>query len=77
MAPPICSASDLLIARPSPVPPYLRLMEASTWLNESKIRSWCSGGIPGPVSRTTNEIAVASVFGQARGNRQRHLARAR
>ena len=32
MVPPISSASRLLMARPSPVPPYLRVVLASAWL---------------------------------------------
>ena len=31
MLPPISSVSLRLMARPSPVPPYLRVVEASTW----------------------------------------------
>ena len=34
MRPPSSSASWRQIARPSPVPPYLRVVDASTWLNE-------------------------------------------
>ena len=32
MLPPISSASRLLMASPRPVPPYLRVVEASAWL---------------------------------------------
>jgi hypothetical protein len=52
IVPPISSLSRLLIAKPSPVPPKRRLVEASTWLkdwNSSLIRS---SGMPIPVSRT-------------------------
>ena len=39
MVPPISSARRLLTASPSPVPPYLRVVDESTWLNSSN--SWC------------------------------------
>ena len=50
--PPIRSASRLLMARPSPVPPYFRVIEASTCVNESNSTSIASGPIPIPVSTT-------------------------
>jgi hypothetical protein len=37
--PPIISTSRLAMVKPSPVPPYLRVVEPSAWENESKIRS--------------------------------------
>ena len=40
------------MASPSPVPPYLRVVEASTWLKDWNSRSIRSGGMPMPVSRT-------------------------
>jgi hypothetical protein len=43
-------AQPLLIASPSRVPPYLRVVEASTWLKERNRRSMRSAGIPMPVS---------------------------
>mmetsp|Transcript_21123 Transcript_21123/g.82004 ORF Transcript_21123/g.82004 Transcript_21123/m.82004 type:complete len:293 (+) Transcript_21123:254-1132(+) len=52
MRPPISSASSLLIARPRPVPPYLRVVEASAWLNFWNSRPMASGVRPMPVSRT-------------------------
>ena len=52
IVPPISSASRRLIASPSPVPPYRRLVDASTWLNDWNSRSMRSGGMPIPVSRT-------------------------
>jgi len=51
--PPISSASRLLMASPSPVLPYRRVVEGSTWLNDSNNRSIRSSGMPIPVSRTT------------------------
>ena len=50
--PPIISTSRLLIASPRPVPPNLRVVEASAWLNAWNRRAICSGVIPMPVSRT-------------------------
>ena len=52
IVPPIISASRRLTARPRPVPPYLRVVEASTWLKAWNRRSIRSGGMPMPVSRT-------------------------
>ena len=52
MVPPISSASRLLTARPRPVPPYLRVVDESTWLNSSNRRWTRSAGMPMPVSRT-------------------------
>src|SRR5262245_30899229 len=40
------------MARPRPVPPYWRVVEASTCENDRKSRSTRSPGIPIPVSRT-------------------------
>ena len=54
IVPPISSLRRLLIASPSPVPPYRRVVEASTWLNDWNSRSIRSGGMPMPVSRTAN-----------------------
>ena len=34
IVPPISSTSRLLIASPRPVPPYVRAVEASTWLKD-------------------------------------------
>ncbi len=52
IVPPISSTRRLEMARPSPVPPKRRVVDASTWLKEVKSRSIRSGGIPIPVSRT-------------------------
>jgi hypothetical protein len=45
-------ARRLEIARPRPVPPKRRLIDASVWLNDRKSLSMLSGGMPIPVSRT-------------------------
>ena len=61
--PPISSASRRLIARPSPVPPNRRLVEASTCVNDWNRRSMRSGGIPIPVSRIATWNAMRSALG--------------
>ena len=40
------------MVRPSPVPPYLQVMELSAWVKASKITLSFSLGIPIPVSLT-------------------------
>ena len=50
--PPISSARCLLIVKPRPVPPNLRVVDASAWEKDSKMRSIRSGGMPTPVSET-------------------------
>ena len=52
MSPPIMRQRRRLIARPSPVPPYLRVVEASAWVNSSNSFAVCSGVMPMPVSET-------------------------
>ena len=52
--PPISVANCLQMERPSPVPPNLRFSPRSPCTNGSKILSWKSGAIPGPVSCTSN-----------------------
>ena len=51
-SPPIARASRRLITSPSPLPPYVRVVELSTWLKDWNNRSIRSAGIPIPVSRT-------------------------
>ena len=60
IVPSIISARRLLIARPRPVPPYRRLVVASTWLNDWNRRSTRPGGIPIPVSRTVRWYRTVS-----------------
>ena len=52
ISPPIIWTSRAEIARPSPVPPYLRVVDVSAW--EKALKSFCclSGGMPMPVSLT-------------------------
>jgi hypothetical protein len=50
IVPSIISTKRLVITRPSPVPPYLRVVEASACTNGWKSRAFCSGVIPMPSS---------------------------
>ena len=52
IVPPISSASFLLIANPSPVPPYLRVVPLSAWLKLWKSLAMPAALRPMPVSRT-------------------------
>ena len=52
MSPAINSHSFFAIDRPRPVPPYLRVVEASIWVKVSNNVLCCSGRIPMPVSCT-------------------------
>ena len=57
--PPISSASSLTIARPRPLPPWRRVLEASTWVKASNTESNWSGAMPMPVSRTSKRSRTA------------------
>ena len=52
ISPPIIWQKRRLIASPSPVPPYLRVVEGSACTNSWNKRPTCSGDIPMPVSAT-------------------------
>ena len=52
--PPISVTSRAEMARPSPVPPNLRVVDASACVNASNTRACCSGEMPMPVSATSN-----------------------
>ena len=73
IVPPISSASSLLMARPSPVPPYLRVVLLSTWLNFWNSRLLPCSLRPMPVSRTAkcSSGAVLALLGD---HAQHHLA---
>ena len=58
-SPPIIWQSCRLITRPSPVPPYLRVVEASAWAKALKSLASCSGLRPIPVSITRKRIQGA------------------
>ena len=59
MSPPIIWQKRWLIASPSPVPPYLRVVEASACVNAWNSFAICSGVMPMPVSLTRNVIHSA------------------
>ena len=56
ISPPSSEASSRLMARPRPVPPYLRLVEASACWNASKMMRCLSSGMPMPVSATSKAM---------------------
>ncbi len=60
ISPPRSRAISRLMDRPSPVPPYLRLVVPSACLNASKITSILLAAIPIPVSVTEKAIRSAS-----------------
>ena len=49
----ISSTMRLEMARPRPVPPYRRVVEASAWLNAWNRRACAAREMPTPVSRTS------------------------
>ena len=61
ISPPSRFASSRLIASPRPVPPYLRLVPASACWNASKMIFCFSGGMPMPVSATSNATTVPAL----------------
>src|SRR5271166_2357913 len=61
ISPPSRFDNSRLIARPNPVPPYLRLVLASACWNASKMIFCFSGGMPIPVSETSSEITLEAV----------------
>src|SRR6185503_3393448 len=58
--PPECSMMRRLMYRPRPLPCGLPVSGSPAWRNFSKIRSWCSALIPGPLSRTSTRRKPAS-----------------
>ena len=60
MRPPISSARRLLMARPRPVPPYLRVVDESACENDWNSRPIASSDRPMPVSRTANVSSTRS-----------------
>ena len=59
MRPSMRSISCFDMDNPKPVPPNSRVIDASAWLNRSKIRANCSGAMPIP-SSTTSTCSKAS-----------------
>ena len=60
ISPPSRFESSRLIARPRPVPPYLRLVLASACWKASKISFCFSAGMPMPVSDTSNATTAGA-----------------
>ena len=75
--PPIRATRLREIARPSPVPPYLRVVEPSACTKGSKILATASGRMPTPVSDTAKCSTTPSSpsAGRARLDRNDDLAR--
>lgn len=63
IVPPISSTSCLQMARPSPVPPYLRLMDGCSWEKDWKSRFSLLSAMPTPVSRTENSSRYSGEAG--------------
>ena len=59
-SPPISPASRLQMASPSPVPPYLRVVLASTWTKDWNRAVCRSGAMPMPVSLMRNSTSAPS-----------------
>src|SRR5579883_3087895 len=55
MRPPMRSTSRAAIARPKPVPPYLRVIDVSACSKGRKTAAIFSAGMPGPVSPTSKD----------------------
>ncbi len=68
------SARRLLMARPSPVPPYLRVVDESAWENDWNRRPIASCERPMPVSRTANVSSTRSSASGLRRDRDDHFA---
>ena len=66
MRPPIRSTMRRQIARPSPVPPYRRVVEASAWLKEWNRRWRASSSMPMPVSRTSKRSRCCAAVSPSR-----------
>ena len=75
MSPPISRQKWRLIASPSPVPPYRRVVEASAWVNASKSRASCSVVMPMPVSVTAKVTTDRVDLARARRAAARFLVR--
>ena len=60
ISPPSRFDNSRLMARPNPVPPYLRLVLASACWNASKMIFCFSSGMPMPVSETSNATTAGA-----------------
>src|ERR1043165_3326323 len=59
--PPCISTKRRLIGKPRPVPPALRVVEESTWVNSWNTASSLSGGMPMPESLTVINTRAPSI----------------
>src|SRR5215510_4954096 len=67
--PPIMCVSCLAMVNPKPVPPYLQVIDPSTYAKDSKIVVCISGAMPMPVSRTVKYNSVDGASGRGVGSR--------
>ena len=67
--PPISSASRRVIARPSPVPPYLREVERSACSKLLNRRASVPGSMPMPVSMTSKRSSTLRASSSIRRTR--------
>jgi hypothetical protein len=58
-SPPICPMMPALMARPRPVPPNRRVVEASSWMNGWNNSAARARSKPGPVSTTSKRSSHA------------------
>src|SRR5438094_7728141 len=61
MLPPISSTSLRQMASPKPVPPYLRVVDASAWVKDWNRFSCACSAMPMPVSRTAQRNSTSSL----------------
>ena len=76
IVPPISSASRLLMARPRPVPPYLRVVELSAWLKlwNRRLIALLAQADAGVAHREVQQLAGLASFGR---DGQHHFAASR
>src|SRR5712691_10602378 len=66
MRPPWSARMRFAMARPSPVPPFFRVLDVSTCWNSSKILAWSSAAMPGPVSDTETRKVPSETLASTR-----------
>ncbi|HEX5723841.1 MAG TPA: hypothetical protein VFX98_00155 [Longimicrobiaceae bacterium] len=66
--PPSSASSLRTMESPSPVPPYSRVIDWSTWRKSSQMASRCSEGMPIPVSATATSTALPSAARRTRSD---------
>jgi len=73
MAPFINSTRCREIARPNPVPPKRRVVEASAWVNEVNRRAAVASSMPMPLSITRSSTQTCSASSEANSARTETL----